>query len=216
MEKTKNWFINNFILLTIFWITAGIVLLATNQMWDWLVLGTIATWVTAAGLFVAIWQIREVSKGQAGNTIQSVIDASYALERLYIEYPNLYHNMQCDKKIIDDHIATGKLTDHEKIQLEWLTFMTLDFFDNLLYQKNLGLIKPNSEVWLSWERSIIFELKHCPYLSQMLKEYHLLYTPELSKFLPPCLQLIDAITPLTAKAGILKDGGSRFSSQAGE
>ena len=53
-----SWFKNNLVIIIILpWLIIGIVLLCTNWLWDWIVIQAIATWVLAAGIGVAIWQI---------------------------------------------------------------------------------------------------------------------------------------------------------------
>ena len=147
---------------------------------NWNMLTAIATWVLAGGIGAAIWQIREVSKGQAGSAYQNIINASYELEKMYVKYPHLYLKMQRKKADIENDIKKRELTNEDKTRLDWITFMTLDFFDNLLYQKNGGLIKPNSEVWNTWERSMRNEFRRCPYLCEMLRDTSELYTKELA------------------------------------
>ena len=135
-----------------------------------------STTVLAISVIVAIFlgmkQLKEVRKGQASIAYQSIIDTSYELEKLYVEYPSVYLGMQ-NKKDIDE------FAEEERTRLDWITFMTLDFFDNLLYQKNRGVIEPGSEVWFTWERSMKSEFRRCPYLGELLRNTLGLYTGEL-------------------------------------
>ena len=139
----------------------------------------VSTTILAISVLVGIimgWvKINQVKTGQASNAYQNIMNASYELERVYLKYPSLYLGIRRKKEDADSR----KLTKEQKSQLDWVSFMTLDFFDNLLYQKNKGVIKRDSEVWSTWEHFMRMEFRHCPYLCELLKDNPKLYTLEL-------------------------------------
>ena len=53
-----GWLKNNWVVaITIVWLAVGVGLLCSHWLWNWRILEAIATWVLAAGIGVAIWQI---------------------------------------------------------------------------------------------------------------------------------------------------------------
>lgn len=139
-------------------------------------LGTLIIAISVlAGIYIGWKQLKRVEKGQISSAYQNIINSSYELEKTYITYPDLYLAIKQTKQDID----TKKLTDEQRCRLDWITLMTLDFFDNLIYQKNRGVIKPGSKAWNTWERSIRQEFNRCPSLREMLNETRELYTDEL-------------------------------------
>lgn len=147
--------------------------------WEWMIFinDYFSTTVLALSVLVAIIigikEVRELIREQSSVAYQSIINSSLGLERFYIENPKLYIGMRKSKEYIE------KLPEEDKTRINWITMMTLDFFDNLLYQKNRGVLRSDSEEWINWKHFIENEFESCSYLSEFLLSEPGLYTKEL-------------------------------------
>ena len=102
---------------------------------------------------------------------QNVINASYELERVFMEHPKLYLHMRSEEPEVKD--------EEEREKVWWIAIMTLDFMDNLLFHKGKGLIE--KETWFYWEEYFKDELRKNRYLCRVLREKSIYYTEELHK-----------------------------------
>jgi hypothetical protein len=147
MNKIIEWFKNNkaIIIPTAVWLIIGIGLLCSYRLWNWKVIEAFATWILAAGIAVAIWQIivtrtnneKQLKESRKNSNAQLALgiyrelrsaESRKKLQAIYSEKPEYFTEFKYNSKvedidsILDSLGMIGTLIDHgilgEKLAIE--------------------------------------------------------------------------------------------------
>jgi len=115
------------ITITIIWVIIVVGLLCSYWMWNWQVLETVATWVLAGGVGVAIWQII-VTRENTTNQLEAVRKSTNA--QIAVGLFQELRNSEAIKKL--RHIYNIKHSDLRYLSRGYLSFETKEDIDYVL------------------------------------------------------------------------------------
>ncbi len=139
-----------------------------ENLWVLITFSSLNILILATSVVIIYRQLKINEKSTMGNTYQSMRQEGFAINRIFVDNPEL-------GELWGDVEYVGSKGDLIEIRKAWVITMILDYYENLFFQNEQGILP--AEAWERWRKHIINVFKKAKIQDQWNRAKIVYYKP---------------------------------------